>query len=78
MKAIRVVAKFATVLLVMAFGCLLLAFFVPVEPWREATGTTYAWAAHAFLVVLAANLLVGGVESLWRWVGARKHRTYSR
>jgi len=78
MKAISVVAKLATSLLVMAFVCLLLAFFVPVEPWREATSTTYVWAAQAFLVLLAANLLVGGVESLWRWVSARKHRTYSR
>lgn len=78
MKAISVVAKFATGLLVMAFVCLLLAFFVPVEPWREATGTTYVWAAHALLVLLAANLLLAGVEGLWRWVSARKHRTHSR
>jgi len=78
MKAISVVVKFATGLLVMTLVCLLLAFFVPVEPWKEATGTTYVWAANAFLVLLAANLLVGGVGSLWRWVSARKHRTYSR
>ena len=74
MKAIRVVGRIATGLLVVAFVCLLLTFFVPVEPWREATGTTYLWATYAFLVMLAANLLVTAVEGLWRWISGRKHR----
>ena len=74
MKAIRVVASIATGLLVVAFVCLLLTFFVPVEPWREATGTTYLWATYAFLVMLAANLLVTAVEGLWRWISGRKRR----
>jgi len=74
MKTTRVVARFATGLVVVAFVCLLLTFFVPVEPWREATGTTYLWAIYAFLLMLAANLLVTAVEVVWRWVSDRKHR----
>jgi len=69
-RIIRVVARIATGLLVVAFVCLLLTFFVPVEPWREATGTTYLRATYAFLVMLAVNLLVTAVVGLVRWTAA--------
>ena len=78
MKVARVMHMLFTVLLVLSVICLLLTFFVPVEPWREATGTTYLWATSAFLVMLAANFVLAIVDSLWRWVSGRKDRTSSR
>jgi hypothetical protein len=78
MKLARIMHMLFTVLLVLSLICLLLTFFVPVEPWREATSTTYLWATCAFLVMLAANVMLAAVDALWRWVSARKDRTSSR
>ena len=78
LKVARVMRMLFTVLLVLSVICLFLTLFVPVEPWREATGTTYLWATCAFLVMLAANLLLSAAERLWRWLIARKARTSPR
>jgi hypothetical protein len=81
MTVFRTLVAGAQVVLVLSFACVLLWFLavafmllILLVP-EETQAATMGIVTLTFVALVLITLVVAAAKGLWRWIGARRHRT---